>query len=191
MFVVLHGQTEWNRDGRLQGQRDSPLTELGKSQSRKAALTIGELTGSDARALRPISSPLGRTLQTANILTSALSIALPIETDPRIAEMALGAWEGLTRDQIAARWPELAAGTTRNTSYFHAPGAETFEALGARVGDWLAAHRDHARLVVVTHGIASRVLRGLYCGMSRDEMVDLDVARDAVYRLEAGTVTKF
>jgi probable phosphoglycerate mutase len=191
MFVVLHGQTEWNRDGRLQGQRDSPLTDIGESQSRRAARTIEELAGSEASALRLISSPLGRTLQTANILVSSLGIAPPIETDARIAEMALGAWEGLTRDEIAARWPELVAGTTRNTSYFHAPGAETFEALAARVGDWLREHKDHARLIVVTHGIASRVLRGLYCGLSRDEMVDLDVARDAVYRLEAGVATKF
>jgi broad specificity phosphatase PhoE len=190
MFVVLHGQTEWNRDGRLQGRSNTPLTEFGKAQSAKAAQTLREIAGDGVSSFRLVSSPMGRTLQTANILVSSLDIVSGIETDARIAEMGLGEWEGLTRDEIAARWPDLLAGTTRN-DYFRAPGAESFESLSGRIGDWLNEHKEHARLIVVTHGIASRVLRGLYCKLPRDEMFVLDVARDAVYRLEQGTVTKF
>ena len=190
MFVVLHGQTEWNRDGRLQGQLDSPLTAFGKSQSETASRKLIEL-GCGAHSTI-VSSTLGRTLQTAHIVSAVLGTsAADIVADARVREMGLGAWEGLTRPEIAERWPREVAGTTRNTMYLHAPGGESYDALCARIGDWMAAHPAHDDLVVVTHGIASRVLRGLYLKMPKIDALEQDIARDAVYRLTGGTIATF
>jgi probable phosphoglycerate mutase len=190
MFVVLHGQTEWNRDGRLQGRQDSPLTELGRQQSAAAGRTLRDL-GCTSQS-RIISSPLGRTLATANILCAALSKdPAGIETDPRLAEMSFGIWEGLTWPEVLARWPQETGGVAQGPSFFKAPGGESYDSVVQRVGGWLSDHPDHESLIVVTHGVTSRVLRGLYLGLPQETLAGLDVTRDAVYRLDQGAVTKF
>jgi broad specificity phosphatase PhoE len=190
MFLVLHGQTEWNRDGKLQGRQDSPLTEFGRQQGMTAGRTLQEL---GCTAQNPIvSSPLGRTMATANIFCSALSKDPgQIETDPRLAELSFGVWEGLTWPDVLVRWPEETGGVTRNAALFRAPGGESYDSLVKRVEPWLDAHAKQTGLIVVTHGVASRALRGLYLGLPRDMLVELEVARDAVYRLDRGAVTKF
>jgi broad specificity phosphatase PhoE len=188
MFLVLHGQTEWNRDGRLQGHSNSPLTDEGVRQVlRTAAILKAHMRG----PARLVASPLGRTLATARLLGDALGVPhVAIETDARLAELRLGCWEGLTRDQIAAGWPDRWNTTARNRSFFHSPGGEDYDAIGARLRDWLAERTAHDDLVVVSHGIASRVLRGIYQGLSRDEACELAVARDAPFRLWEGRVEK-
>src|SRR5437016_5607384 len=104
MFLVLHGQTEWNAQGRVQGHLNSPLTNLGRQQ----AATVGRTLR--ARLPRPesvpiISSPLGRTLETARIVAAGLGCdARTIQTNELLKEVFLGQWEGMTNAEVAARW---------------------------------------------------------------------------------------
>ncbi|MBS0470046.1 MAG: histidine phosphatase family protein [Proteobacteria bacterium] len=186
MFVVLHGQTEWNRDGRLQGRHDSPLTEEGRRQSTRAGQIL-RAHGGD-RVFRIVASPLQRAQTTAQIISSVLGItSTEIGTDARIGELALGDWEGCTRAEIHARWPERMHGGTHNSWYFRAPGGESYTSISTRLADWLNAFGQDDSVIAVSHGIAARVLRGLYLKLSFEDMCMLPVVRDAPYRLAGDT----
>ena len=76
--------------------------------------------------------------------------------------------------------------------FFTAPGGETYEQVMVRVSDWLAEQsaEPERRLIVVSHGIAGRLLRGAYAGLSRDETLAQDVPQDALYRLTAGQIDR-
>lgn len=97
LLLVRHGQSEWNADGRWQGQADPPLTDLGRAQARHAARALGAV---DA----VVASDLQRAAETAAILSAELGIG-PVVHDPRLRERDAGAWSGLTRDEIEEGWP--------------------------------------------------------------------------------------
>jgi broad specificity phosphatase PhoE len=190
MFLALHGQTEWNRDGRVQGQLDSPLTEHGRRQAVAAARILG------GQNLVPgtfemVCSPLGRTRETARIIATELGFDISaIRNEERLKEVSLGAWAGHTRAEVQARWPDGIAGSNRYNWYFRSPDGETYDEVAGRLGEWLEANAQRERLVIVTHGIASRVLRGLYAGLAVEDALQLEVARDAVIRLADGQIAK-
>ena len=105
IYLVRHGETEWNRAGRMQGQRDSPLTTRGEDQARRVGLALARPIGAgDGFAM--VASPLGRTLRTAAIIRAAMGLAPDgCPTDDRFMEITWGAWDGLTRDEIDAGEP--------------------------------------------------------------------------------------
>jgi probable phosphoglycerate mutase len=184
IFFVHHGETEWNRQGRIQGRHDSPLTPEGRAQvARVAGVLARELQ--QASAARLVSSPLGRATETAGIIAAALG--LPIATDARLAEVSLGRWEGLTREEIAESASGALAGVPRWEWYFRAPGGESFEEAAARLGAWLGECRQPT--IAVGHGVAGRILRGLFAGLARAEMLRQPVQRDAVFKLASGRIT--
>jgi probable phosphoglycerate mutase len=190
MFVALHGQTEWNRDGRVQGRLDSPLTEHGRRQAVTAARILGHQNLVPG-TFEMVCSPLGRTLETARIIASELGFDISaIRTEERLKEVSLGQWEGHTHAEVQARWPDRIAGSNRYNWYFRSPDGETHDEVARRLKEWLEAHAHRDKLVVVTHGIASRVLRGLYGGLAMEDALQLEVARDAVFRLANGQIAK-
>ncbi len=186
MFLVLHGQTEWNRERRMQGQQDSALTAEGVRQ----VGAVGELLRSLLAAPpRIVASPLGRTQTTARILAARLNVPEhAIETDERLQEVGLGEWEGLTRAEIAGGWNIRTDDRTHNDWFFGAPGGESYDALASRLSDWLASLGEHDALIAVSHGVASRVLRGLYAGLPKEDALVLEVNRETAYRLRQGTI---
>jgi probable phosphoglycerate mutase len=190
MFLVLHGQTEWNREGRVQGHLDSPLTDDGRRQALRAAgILRGQNIFPGTSAI--VCSPIGRTRETARIIGTELGFDVSaIESDERLKEVSLGRWEGHTRAEVEARWPDQIAGSDRYNWFFRSPDGETHADVAGRLGEWLKAHAEQDNLVVVTHGIASRVLRGLYSGLASQDALRLEVARDAVFQLSGGQVKK-
>ncbi|HVV91910.1 MAG TPA: histidine phosphatase family protein [Hyphomicrobiales bacterium] len=183
LYLVRHGETEWNAAGRFQGAQDSPLTRRGRDQ----AAAIGRLLAARIGAARPITcyvSPLGRARQTADIVAHEIQVARIAE--PRIAEVTLGAWDGMSRYEIEAEYPGALAGATAFDWYFRAPGGERFDAVCARVSAWL---RDvDTPAVAISHGLLGRIVRGLYLGMSVPEMLALPVPQDGVFCLDGGRV---
>ena len=190
MFLVLHGQTEWNRDGRVQGHLDSPLTEDGRRQAVKAAdILQGQNIVPGACAI--VCSPIGRTRETARIIGTELGFDIStIRSDERLKEVSLGQWEGHTYSEVEELWPDKIAGSNRYNWYFRSPDGESYDDVAIRLGGWLKAHAERDELIVVTHGIASRVLRGLYVGLALEDALQLEVARDVVFQLSGGGVTK-
>ena len=185
IYLVRHGQTEFNRERRIQGHVDSPLTELGVRQAHAVGRLLRDLIR-DPAGWRIVSSPLGRARITAEIVASRLG-GLPIELDDRLKEMSWGAHDGRLRAELEAAHPE----TFGRTGWaFDAATGESYETVAARVGDWLASlpPEPERRIIAVSHGISGRVLRGLYAGLPRDEAGQQDVPQDAVFLLQHGGV---
>jgi broad specificity phosphatase PhoE len=187
IYLVRHGQTEFNVARRYQGQGDSPLTLLGQMQAKRMGERLASLVG-DAAGWRIVSSPLGRAVQTAQIIARALGGAAPLAIDARLAEVGMGEWDGLTYEELEARRPRELDHVER---HFHGPGGEGFEAFQARLRDWLNAVGPEERVIAVSHGVSGRVLRGLYTGMPRDKMLRLDAPQDVVHRLHAGRTQRY
>ena len=189
IYLVRHGETEWNVERRMQGRRESPLTPRGERQAAAMAGLLAELIERDAPApWRLVSSPLGRARQTAEAIGARLR--LPVEIDERLAEIGFGAWEGLLRDEVAPKHPDLFAGRDWLVS---PPGGETFEEVWTRASGWLADQPPEPgrRVIAVSHGVTGRLVRGAYAGLSRHETLMQDVPQDAVYRLMNGQVDRF
>lgn len=146
VVLVRHGETDWNRDDRFQGHADIPLNEAGRAQARELGL---ELEGEAFEAV--YSSPLRRADETATIL--AESLGLEVERARELMEVDVGSWSGLTRAEVADRFPE---GFRRWLDYGHGwDDGETYDALGARVVAGLrriAAAHPETRVLAVTHG---------------------------------------
>lgn len=178
-YLVRHGETEWNASGRYQGAKDSPLTVKGREQARR----IGRKLDSVRKTASPLLayvSPLGRARETAALI--AESVPLEIRLEPRIAEISAGAWDGLSMYEIDVEYPGALGKGGPDDWYFLGPGGETFEDALARVSEWL--NEAVSPSLVVTHGLASRIIRGAFCGLSKKDMLRLEVPQDGFYRLE-------
>jgi probable phosphoglycerate mutase len=188
IYLCRHGQTAFNREHRLQGQRESDLTPLGRLQAGAMAELLHDLIARDPPTpWRIVASPLRRARDTAQVIGARLG--LPVEFADRLMELTVGDWEGRLRAELAHEHPEAFA---NREWFFAAPGGETYEQVMARVAGWLAeqAAEPERRLIVVSHGIAGRLLRGAYAGLSRAQVLELDVPQDAIYRLHAGQLDR-
>ncbi|MFI4966582.1 MAG: histidine phosphatase family protein [Caulobacterales bacterium] len=185
IYLVRHGQTEFNRERRIQGHVDSPLTALGVRQAQAVGRLLRDLIREPA-GWRIVSSPLGRAHATARIVAGKLG-GLDVELDDRLKEMSWGPHDGRLRAELEAEHPETFG---RSGWAFDAGAGESYEAVSARVGAWLASlpPEPERRIVAVSHGISGRVLRGLYAGLDRDRSAQQDVPQDAIYLLQHGGV---
>ncbi len=187
IFLIRHGQTEFNVQRRLQGRMDSPLTALGAQQARRMGQVLKTFADEPHR-WTVVSSPLGRTLRTAEIVCETIGLGCRIETDDRLMEIDVGDWEGLNGEEIEAARPGAREAPDWLLS---APRGETWETASQRVASWLAEHEEHddRRRLVVSHGITGRILRGLYAGeTSRQLWTTSSPPQDAVFRLWKGVV---
>jgi|SRR5690625_1116498 len=150
--IVLwrHGRTEYNLQGRFQGQIDIPLDDVGRSQADSAAT---HLALEEPAAI--ISSDLSRAHQTAEAL--AQRVGLEVEVDEGLREINAGAWEGLTRPEILADWPDDYHAWRRG-EFIRVGGGETRPELAERVAAAILSHaqRVEGTLVIVSHGAALR-----------------------------------
>ena len=188
ILLLRHGETFWNREGRIQGRTESELTPRGERQALAMAGLVRDLVARSEGPFRLVSSPIGRALRTAEMVSAATGF--PVEWDERLAEIGCGDWEGKLRADIAHHHPEVFA--TREW-FFGAPGGETFEDVAARTQDWLAdlPAEPGRRVIAVSHGVTGRLLRGAYAGLGRQATLDQDVPQDAIYRLQNGQIDRF
>lgn len=155
LYIIRHGETEWNTEKRMQGRLDSDLTEKGKND----ALLLGERL-KDTVFERIISSPSQRTLDTAKHICGKRDI--PIETDERLMEIALGAWQGKTEDEIKELFPSQYDLYWNRPSRYENPEGERFIDVMDRAAGFLEELIDKTpsgNVLVVTHGV---VLKTLY-----------------------------
>ena len=185
IFLIRHGETEWNRARRYQGWGDSPLTPRGVVQAEAIGRRLQALP--EAAGVPIVASPLGRARRTAALIQTARGDPASIALDERLKEISIGAWDGLARDEIAVLSPGIFDGDGRHEWYFHTPDGETYDEFAGRLAAWLAEIGDRT-LIVVAHGIVTRVLRGLYAGLPRQVARSLPVPQDVIWRLATGRV---
>ena len=188
LYLLRHGETEFNVECRLQGQQDSPLTPRGQAQARGHGALLKTLIDEPAD-WRVVASPLGRTMATARL--ACVELGLPetaIATDPRLMEIAYGVWEGLTYDDIETRYQDEWAARERDRWGFVVPGGESYAMVAARVATFLDEIEHNT--IVVSHGGTGRVLRGLYARLAPPEIKTLEQPQDALHRLTQGTIAR-
>ncbi|EGL62149.1 phosphoglycerate mutase [Agrobacterium sp. ATCC 31749] len=191
LYLVRHGQTEFNAVGRWQGQCDSPLTDVGRAQAAHVA-SILKSQGLNQTATI-VSSPLGRAIQTAEIIASTLGVDDPLTVDARLKEVGMGSWDGLTDTEIEAEWPNVRDGLGHNEWFFHSSDGERYDEMLDRVQAALSELMHDLRVpkVVVCHGVTSRIVRGIHLGLSKNEILDLEVPQNAAFRLSrAGSIER-
>jgi len=150
LCLIRHGQTDWNLEGRYQGQSDVPLNEKGLEQAKSL---IEKLDGQTFAAI--YSSDLERARQTAEPVAKTLGMTVNIE--PRLREINQGQWEGVLVENIKARYAEIWSQRTEDPANVRPPGGETVREVATRV---YAALDDIARkypgenVLVVSHGLS-------------------------------------
>ena len=193
LYYVRHGQTEWNRDGRLQGRQDSALTQLGRSQAEQQGRILARLLEAPTE-FQFIASPLGRTRETARIVTATLGVAFDtVRLDERLVELSFGSWEGATEQDVEAHSPgQWAAREAQMWSHRAPSGGESYSDAAERAALWLAEWRTAPRpTVIISHGGLGRVFRGHYAGLSPAEALALDFPQGVVHLLQNGVLTDF
>jgi probable phosphoglycerate mutase len=153
ILFVRHGETAWNRIKRIQGHTDIPLSEHGVRQAQRLAARLRPEAGDGPAIDAVISSDLSRAAQTAQPVAQAWGV--PLGTTPRLRERSYGAFEGLDRSEIRARFPDDFAQWQSRDPHFAPPGGESFWTFYERTIDAVRALLDGAHgktIVCVAHG---------------------------------------
>jgi len=147
---IRHGQTDWNLEGRYQGQSDVPLNQNGLAQARSL---IEALNGQSFAAV--YSSDLVRARQTAEYIADHLGLTVQIE--PRLREINQGEWEGVLVDDIRARYAEIWSQRTVDPANVRPPGGETVREVATRVYatlDDITRLFPNGQVLIVSHGLS-------------------------------------
>jgi probable phosphoglycerate mutase len=149
-WLVRHGQTDWNLEGRYQGQADTPLNQTGLQEAQAVARQLATVS---FEAI--YSSDLLRARQTAAAIGQTAGIT--VQLDQRLREVSLGQWEGQLFDHIKVRYPAEIEQRQRDPVHFRPPGGETLAELWLRVSTAVKEiARKHAgeEVILVSHGLA-------------------------------------
>ncbi len=189
LYFVRHGETDWNKLGRLQGQMDIPLNDTGRGQAARNGRALrAELP--NLEELPFVASPLLRTAETMEIAREAAGMPRDgYATDDRLREVHYGHWEGSYLSEVAETDPEGYAMRKADKFNWQPHGGESYAMLARRVAEWLETiERDS---VVVSHGGVSRVVRGHLLGLDQREIPMLKVPQDQVMAVSNGHLRWF
>jgi broad specificity phosphatase PhoE len=157
LYLVRHGESTYNAEGRIQGQADVPLSELGRRQSEAVA---------EALRAQPVdavySSPLRRALETARLIAAPHNLL--VRTDARLAELNVGVFQDRLRSELAETHPTELARWLDGDEDFAIPGGESRRQLaerGCAALRAIAAAGDSSAVVVTHGGLLSATLRSL------------------------------
>ena len=167
LWFIRHGETDYNREGRLQGQRDIPLNPKGREQASAVGRNLRKIAGPEIDRLEGafVASPLLRTRQTMELARAAMGLP-PNDYALRddLKELTFGDWEGLTWPEVEARDPRGAAARAADKWDFTPPNGESYAALARRLTPWVKSiDRD---LIVASHGGVARALMFLLGGVA-------------------------
>jgi broad specificity phosphatase PhoE len=180
LFVIRHGETAWSRERRFAGSRDVPLSPEGLRQCEAVA-----------RALAPqvvaavYASPLERARASAEVV--AKPHRLPVEIEPAFAEMAFGEWEGLTREEVVARFPAAYEQWRHAPHLLRIAGGETLAEVAERTRAGMRAlGASHAgeTVVLVTHAIVTRLIVLDALGLCPERLWTVDAAPAGITEIE-------
>jgi phosphoserine phosphatase len=194
---VRHGESEWVREGRFQGQGDSPLSELGRRQALLTARRVARRTRRPALPLPSgpprsiVHSPLARATETAELIARAVSggrgadaVDEPVrlQPEPGFLEIGQGDWEGLPSAEVTARWGELLEAWRRDPVVAWAPGGESIAEVDVRVRAALRRLLDDLAGDAPTGGAGRTQVLG-YADLPADEPWSIVVGHDGVFKV--------
>ena len=180
LFVIRHGETAWSRERRFAGARDVPLAPEGLRQCEAVATALAPQVVTAVYA-----SPLERARASAEVI--AKPHRLSVEVEPAFAEMAFGEWEGLTRDEVAARFPAAYEQWRHAPHLLRIAGGETVADVAGRAHAGLEELRaTHAgeTVVLVSHAIVTRLLVLDALGLGPERLWTVDAAPAGITEIE-------
>ena len=191
LILVRHGESEWNRAGRIQGQVNSPLTDLGISQARAISDYLSGIFLN--QELEIYSSPLERAIQTAQIIVKGIDhLSSEVIIEERLNDFNLGEISGTYGwDKVAEIFPEQAQLRLQDPMRFHPSGGESGAEFEARLRSLMEELMgDDKTKLFVSHGIVNKFIRGIYKNISGKEMINLGESQNTIYCLEHGDETE-
>jgi broad specificity phosphatase PhoE len=189
IIFVRHGQTSFNAENRLQGQRDVPLDGKGRAQASAVGRHLREAMSGGVAAIESrgafFASPLIRARETMELIRVAMGLSpQPYQIDARLKELTFGAWEGLTWPEVWAKDPAGAKAREADKWNFAPPGGESYAMLAARVRPWLEELTGETFLVA--HGGVARALCALIAGMRENEAASVPIWQGRALVFERG-----
>ncbi len=184
LLLVRHGETDWNVEGRYQGQADPPLNERGRAQARAVASKVA--------AMHPnaiYSSPLRRAWETAMAISEATG--LPVTPEPRLKEINQGRWEGMLVTDIRRQFPEEFRMWTEHPWELEMPDRESLRDLERRVLDAveeIVGRHPGETVVLVTHKLPIAIVKIHYAGVPRERVWDIIPPNAEVEVVEVGAL---
>lgn len=180
VWLVRHGESTWNAEGRLQGWADPPLTDVGRWQAGRVAEKLSRVP-----LLALYTSPLQRALDTASAIGAAVGLE-PL-CDERLKEVGVGEATGVNWEEITTRWPHLEVLAQRGEFVVpHIPGAESVASFCGRVADFaamLCAQHAEGDVAVVSHGGTLRAYLGRLLGIPDGAYVGLRFGNASISRV--------
>ena len=184
LILVRHGETDWNREGRLQGGQDIPLNDLGRQQAAEAAGRLKALAP-DFAGLDYLCSPMQRARETMDILRRELALpAGAYRFDERLKELTFGSWEGFTWRDIRKAEREQAGLRERDKWGFVPPGGESYRMLAERVRPLLEGLGRET--VIVSHGGVARAVLALVGAVSPQKASMVEIWQGKLLVVEGG-----
>ena len=185
LYLIRHGETEWNRERRFQGWLDSPLTAEGRGHADANGQLLARLSVSTIWA-----SPLGRVRETVAGITRHVAVAPRF--DERLKECNVGEWEGLTLDAARERDPADWQARTTDLVNHRPPRGESLADVEGRVAPFLRSilpldedqPGDGERIAIVSHGLMTRVILRVVLGAQNVDVAMTPTPNDGVYRVE-------
>ena len=177
IFLVRHGQTTWNSEGRLQGHKNSALTETGRDQAVQAKISLEQYDIHKA-----FVSPLQRARDTSKIILEDRDIDVVIVES--LKEINLGPWEGKTKIETQQSHPEQYKHYWTNPELFKLPGAESFEQLKSRVVavlDDIFLKEKGKNILVVSHWMAIKTALAHYTATPLNDLTNIPDPKNGGY----------
>ena len=180
ILFVRHGETSWNAEHRLQGQRDIPLNPRGREQASAVGRILqARIPNEVARLDREgafVASPLSRARETMERMRSAIGLdPAAYRLNPALVELTFGDWEGHTWSEVAARDPKGVKARFADKWNYVPPHGESYAMLAARLKPWIAALDSD--VAVVAHGGVARALMTMVAGETAPSAVDEPIAQ--------------
>ncbi len=180
LYLIRHGQTQWNVQRRMQGRLDSPLTDAGIEQ----AHAHGRLLKETAAISSLLVSPSGRTRETAYIVNSYLQGF--VDYAEELLERDMGEWSGMTMEEISEAFPAAFRARQQDPYHFTPPAGENLADMSDRVAVFLddVLASEHDQVALVTHQVMSRVILSRLFELDVAETNRLVHPNDVVYRID-------
>jgi broad specificity phosphatase PhoE len=174
IYFIRHGETDWNLEGRLQGQKNIPLNDLGRVQAEEAGRRLQSIAP-HYEDLAYVASPMLRTRETMEIMRGAIGLhSESYRLDERLIEITFGVWEGMTWKEVRKAEPQLAALREQDKwNYVPPGGGESYAMLCDRIRPVID---DLARdTVIVAHGGVARAFLAICCGVNPRQAASMDI----------------
>ena len=191
LILIRHGESEWNRAGRIQGQINSPLTDLGINQAKAIRDYLSGILLHEE--LEIYTSPLERAVMTTEIIAQGLNYpSKKIIIEERLNDFNLGEISGTFGwDKVAEIFPKQAQLKLQDPMRFHPAGGESGAEFKLRLRSLLTdLMYDRTPKLMVSHGIVNKFIRGILKNLSGKEMIKLGESQNTIYLLEHGEETE-